>query len=247
MRFLIGLDDTDNPETSNTGALAIRLGKRLEEAGLGKFESVTRHQLMRSPQVRCTSDNGAFCLCFEADINRRSELEMACRSFILREYMRDSDPGFTLASWNQVTADVFTWARLAKTRLHTRPDALQTARGAGIGIVGIAGSGEGVIGALAAVGLRFRGEDGRFIWLPNLETLNGVYSYTDLMDEVPFDSIENLKGKSPRPEEKIFLAEGGVTPVLREGRCVLLVEQEHKETSYDWHTLDLKKVRELSD
>ncbi len=250
MRFLIGLDDTDNPdnpETTGTGALAIRLGKRLEEAGLGKFESVTRHQLMRSPQVHCTSDNGAICLCFEADVNRRSELEMACRSFILREYMRGSDPGLTLASWNQITADVFTWAKLAKSRLLTRPDALQTARSAGIAIVGIAGSGEGVIGALAAVGLRFRGEGGRFVWLPHLEALNGVYSYTSLMDEVPFDSIENLKGKSPRPEEKIALAEGGVTPVLREGRCVLLVEQEHKETSYDWHTLNLKKVHELSE
>lgn len=247
MRFLIGLDDTDNSASSSTGDLAIRLGKRLEELGIVRLESVTRHQLIRSPQVRCTTDNGAICLSLEADVNRRSELEMACRSFILREYTRGADAGFALASWNQITAEVFTWAKLAKTRLLTRQDALQIARSAKIAIAGIVGSGNGVIGALAAVGLRFRGEDGRFLWLPNLAAMNGVHSYTELMDEIPFDSIENLKGKSPRPEEKIFLAEGGVTPVLREGRCVLLVEQEHKETSYDWHTLDLKKVCELSD
>jgi hypothetical protein len=247
MRFLIGIDDTDSPENSSTGELSIRLGKRLEEQGLGKFEAVTRHQLLRSPQVPCTSDNGAICLSFEADVNRRSELEMACRSFILREYTRGADTGFALASWNQLTAEVFTWAKLAKTRLLTRQDALQVARSAKIAIAGIAGSGNGVIGALAAVGLRFRGEDGRFLWLPNLSAMNGVHTYTELMDEIPFDSIETLKGKSPRPEEKIALVAGGITPVLREGRCVLLVEPEHKETSFDWHTLDQKKVFELSD
>jgi hypothetical protein len=246
MRFLIGLDDTNNPGGSSTGGLAVRLGKKLEELGMGRSEAVTRHQLIRSPLVPCTSENVAVCLSFEAEVNRRSELEMACRSFILREYSRGADAGFALASWAQITADVFTWAKLAKNRVLSRQDALQTARAAGIAIAGLTGSGDGVIGALAAIGLRFRGEDGRFLWLPNMDALNGVYKYTDLMDQVPFDSIENIKGKAPRPEEKISLAEG-IHPILREGRCLLLVEQEHKETAFDWHTLDLKKVRELSD
>lgn len=246
MRFLIGLDDTDNSASSSTGEFAIKLGQRLEELGFGRFESVTRHQLLRSPLVPCTSDNSSVCVAFEGEPSRRSELEMACRSFILREYAKGADAGFALASWAQVTADVFTWARLAKNRVLNRQDALQTARSAGIGITGLTGSGDGVIGALAAVGLRFRGEDGRFLWLPNLHTLHGVYKYYELMDLVPFDNIETLKGKSPRPDEKVSLGEW-FHPVLREGRCVLLVDAEHKDPTYDWHTLDAKKVRELSD
>jgi hypothetical protein len=246
MRFLIGLDDTDNPAGSSTGEFAIHLGQRLEELGLGKLESVTRHQLIQSPLVPCTTHNSSICLSFEGDIDRRSELEMACRSFILREYSQGADAGFAMASWAQVTAEVFTWARLAKTRVLNRMDALQTARAAGIAVAGLTGSGSGVIGALAALGLHFRGEDGRFIWLPNLNTVNGIYKYFELMDLVPFDSIETTKGKSPRPEEKINVGDW-VRPILRGGRCVLLVEAEHKETTFDWHVLDAKKVRELSD
>jgi len=246
MRFLIGLDDTDNPGTSSTGVLARQLGEHLEEKGFGKLESITRHQLIQSPLVPCTTRNSAICLTFEGDPNRRSELEMAVRSFIMREYAPGANAGFAMASWAQVSAEVFTWARLAKTRVLNRLDALRTARAAGIAIAGLTGSGEGAIGALAALGLRFRGEDGRFLWLPNLEILSGIYTYTELMDLVPFDSIETLKGKSPRPTVKINVGEW-VRPILREGRCVLLVEEEHKEKAYDWYTLDMDKVRELTD
>jgi hypothetical protein len=246
MRFLIGLDDTDNPSTSSTGVLARQLGAHLEEKGFGKLESITRHQLIQSPLVPCTSRNSAICVCFEGDPARRSELEMAVRSFIMREYSPGANAGFAMAAWAQVTAEVFTWARLAKTRVLNRLDALRTARAAGIAIAGLTGSGEGAIGALAALGLHFRGEDGRYLWLPNLEILNGIYTYTELMDLVPFDSIETLKGKSPRPAEKVNVGEW-VRPILREGRCVLLVEEEHKEKAYDWHTLDMDKVRELTD
>jgi hypothetical protein len=246
MRFLIGLDDTDSTQTSSTGLLAQRLGLRLQELGIGKMESITRHQLLRSPLVPCTTHNSSICLTFEAEVTRRSELEMACRSFVLREYAAGANAGFALASWVQVTADVFTWARLAKTRVMNRQEALQIARAAGIAIAGLTGSGAGIIGALAALGLRFRGEDGRFLWLPNMDELHGVYKYIDLMDRVPFDNIENLKGKSPRPDEKIEVVEP-VRPILRDGRCVLLVTEEHKDPSFDWHLLEMKKVRELSD
>ncbi len=74
MRFLIGLDDTDNPSTSSTGVLARQLGAYLEEKGLGRLESITRHQLIRSPLVTRTTDNSAICLSFEGDPNRRYDL-----------------------------------------------------------------------------------------------------------------------------------------------------------------------------
>lgn len=246
MRFLIGLDDTDSPKNSSTGLLARQLGFKLQEAGLGTLEAITRHQLFSSQQVPCTTRNSAICLSFEADPERRSELEMVCRSFILREYCPGANTGFALASWSQVTAEVYTWARTVKSRVVNRQEALITARAAGISIAGLIGSGAGVIGALAAIGLRYRGDDGRFIWLPGIEELIGVYSYSELMNLVPFDRIENLRGRSPKPEEKIHLGEQ-FQAALREGRCVLLVEEVHVEQGYEWHTIELEKVRKLAD
>ena len=246
MRFLIGLDDTDNPRTSSTGLLARRLGLHLQENGLGRLEAITRHQLIINPLVPCTTHNSAICLTFEADQEKRNELELSCRSFILREYSTGADAGFALASWGQITAEVFTWARTAKTRVLSRMDAIKTARSAGIAIAGLTGSGAGVIGALAAIGLRYRGEDGRFLWLPNLNELSGIYTCTKITDLVPIDRIESLRGHSPRPNEKIEVGEW-VRPILRDGRCVLLVEEERSNLAINWHTLDMDKVRKFSD
>lgn len=246
MRFLIGVDDTDNPKTSSTGLLAQRLGFHLQESGLGQMQAITRHQLLLSAQIPHTSDNSAICITFEADSNRRSELEMACRSFILREYSSGADAGLALAAWNQVTAEVFTWARTAKNRVLSRQEALQVARSAQIAIAGLTGSGAGVIGALAAIGLRFRGEDGRFLWLPDLQELTGVYSCAEIMSSAPIDRIESLRGRTPRPDEKIEVGKW-IRPILREGRCVLLVEEERESKEFSWHLLGMEEVRKISD
>lgn len=247
MRFLIGVDDTDNSRSSSTGLLGQRLGLFLESSGLGKLESVTRHQLMVNSQLVYTSDNSAICVTFEADSSKRSEIEMTCRSFILREYSAGANAGFVLASWPQITADVYTWARTVKTYLINREEAIQMARSARISITGLTGNGNGVIGALAAIGLRFRGDDGRFIWLPGMQLLNsGIYSSSEIMGIVPFDRIENLRGRAPKPEDQIEVGKW-IRPVLREGRCVLLVEEDRTHPGGPWHLLGIEEVRKLSD
>jgi Predicted DNA-binding protein containing a Zn-ribbon domain len=246
MRFLIGVDDTDNPKTSSTGLLAQRLGLFLQENGLGQLQAVTRHQLLLSAQVPHTSDNSAICITFEADAARRSELEMACRAFILREYSTGADAGFAMTPWAQVGAEVFTWARTVKNRVVSRQEAMQIARSSQIAIAGLTGSGAGVIGALAAIGLRFKGEDGRFLWLPDLNELSGIYTCSEIMSIAPIDRIESLRGRSPRPDEKVEIGKW-IRPILREGRCVLLVEEEKQNQNFDWHLLGMEEVRRISD
>jgi hypothetical protein len=247
MRYLIGIDDTDNPKTSSTGVLAQRLGLHLQESGLGKLESVTRHQLFRSTQIHHTTDNSAICVTFEADIIRRREIEMSCRSFILKEYSSGADVGFALASWGQITAEVFTWARTAKTRILTREEALQVAHAAQIAITGLTGSGAGIIGSLAAIGLRYRGDDGRFLWIPNLNLLNdGIYTCAELLETIPINRIENLRGRAPHPDDKVEVGKW-IRPILLEGRCVLLVEENLDNPAAAWHLLGMEEVRKLSD
>ena len=247
MRLLIGVDDTDNPKTSSTGLLGQRLGLFLQESGLGKLESVTRHQLFLSSQIPHTNDNSAICVTFEAEAAKRREIEMSCRSFILREYSSGADAGFALASWGQITAEVFTWARTAKTRILTRADALQVARSAQIAITGLTGSGAGVIGSLAAIGLRYRGDDGRFLWIPNLSLLDeGTYTCAELLETVPINRIENLRGRAPRPDDKVEVGKW-IRPILREGHCILLVEENRENPSGPWHLLSMEDVKKLSD
>ncbi len=246
MRFLIGLDDTDSLKGSSTGELALRLGLTLQSVGLGRLDSVTRHQLFTSPLVARTTRNSAVCLTLEADTSKSKEIEMACRTFLLREYSSGSNAGYAFASWIQVTFELANWARLVKSQKVTRAEAIGQARTSGIAVAGLCGTGDGVIGAVAAIGLRYRGEDGRFLWLPGLDEAVGTLPYSDLMSLVPFDRIENLRGRIPRPTDKIALGQE-FQAVLREGRCVLLVEEVRTETGYEWRTLPMEKLRELAD
>jgi hypothetical protein len=245
MRFLIGIDDTDNPKTSSTGFLAQRLCGYLEKNQLGRAESITRHQLWQSPQILHTSNNSSICVTFEGEATRRIDIEMACRSFILREYCSGANAGFAFCAWVQVTPEVFTWARSTKNQFVQREEAIQIARAAGIAVAGLTGSGAGIIGALAAVGLRFRGEDGRFLWLPNMQNLKGVHRISELLESTSIDRLEPLRGRDPRMDEKVMLGEW-IRPVLKEGHCVLMVEPERKSPEYDWHLLGMDEVRKLS-
>jgi hypothetical protein len=246
MRFLIGLDDTDSPRGSSTGELALRLGESLQSAGLGRLDSVTRHQLFTSPQVARTTRNSACCITLEGDTSKSKEMEMACRTFLLREYSSGSNAGYAFASWIQVTFELVNWARLVKSQKVTRAEAIAQARASGIAVAGLCGTGAGVIGAVAAIGLRYRGEDGRFLWLPGLDEAVGSLPYSDLMSLVPFDRIENLRGRTPRPSDKVVLGHD-FQALLRDGRCVLLVDEVRTEAGYEWRTLPKEKLRELAD
>ena len=61
-RILIGIDDTDDSESTGTGCLAQRLVGVLGEAGLGSAVGITRHQLLIDPRIPYTSHNSSACI-----------------------------------------------------------------------------------------------------------------------------------------------------------------------------------------
>ena len=60
--------------------------------------------------------------------------------------------------------------------------------------MGLTGTGGGIIGSLAAVGLRAAGEDGRFLWLPGLRELEGVHAAQALAELAGIEAIETVSG-----------------------------------------------------
>lgn len=55
MRYLIGIDDTDNLESRGTGFRARQLLQRLAEAGFARPLGITRHQLYVHSDIPYTS------------------------------------------------------------------------------------------------------------------------------------------------------------------------------------------------
>ena len=84
-----------------------------------------------------------------------------------------ADVGLCIAEESQIGPEMLSWGARAKTEVLTLDGAHAVAAEAGIHIAGLTGDHGGVIGALAAVGLRRSGADGRFLELGDLRKAVG--------------------------------------------------------------------------
>jgi len=225
-RWLVALDDTDVPGGRGTGQLARMLMQALVERG-ARGCGVTRHQLLVHPSVPYTSHNSANCLGLAADWPDPAEvLAWVCR-FVVGECPDGSDPGVCMAAASAVGPAMVEFGRRAQREVVGQKEARSVAEHAGCLLRGLAGTRDGVIGALAAVGLRASGEDGRFVDLGRLRGLAGVVSASELLD-AGVDAAVTGEGAAVGAEDRVETL-GWVRPRLCEGRAVLLVERSETD------------------
>ncbi|ARV57242.1 hypothetical protein BZZ01_00110 [Nostocales cyanobacterium HT-58-2] len=224
MRLLIGIDDTDNLTSGGTGNLSRQLVEKLAELNLAKPVGTTRHQLFLSPEIPFTSHNSSACILVEIDTHKIGILTDYCQEFLLNKSEPGSDAGLCLAQWDQVSPLVQTFGKQAKEKVLTQEEALWVAKQAGLHLEGLTGTKGGMIGALAGVGLRKTGNDGRFLWLPGLRDLEGVFTAQKLYQTASIDRIQDLEGRLV-PEDTRIQTSPWPRPVLLDGQAILLIEK----------------------
>lgn len=238
-RYLIGIDDTDNLETRGTGYRVRQLADWLAENKLAVPKGITRHQLLVHPQIPYTSHNSSACL--SVNTKNADDLWEASHEFLLREGAAGSDVGLCLGEWGAINEDVLSFGRRAKAEVLTMLEAQQTAAQSGIRCEGLLGTGGGVIGALAGIGLHRAGNDGRFLWLPGLRELKGKYPVADVIAKGHIERVCTLKQAELLPKETVDVGEW-VRPVLLNGKATLFVEEQNHE----WHILSKEHIKSLS-
>jgi tRNA(Ile2) C34 agmatinyltransferase TiaS len=170
----IGLDDTDTLDTRGTGNLARRIAAELS----GEFiiHGVVRHQLLVDPRVPCTSHNStATILLGEKKALTPDSLKalfLRVKDIMLDNFNPGSDPGLCVLS--EVPGSVVEFGLAAKKRLVSQGEARKTAHDHGILLEGLGGTEDGVIGALASVGLSSTGSDGRYVLVGSIRELGGL-------------------------------------------------------------------------
>ena len=243
MRYLIGIDDTDNLESRGTGFRARCLGAQLAEAGLARVDGVSRHQLLVHPDIPYTSHNSSLCLDAHVRDDRIDEVVAFSRDFLLRESADGSDAGLCIAAFDTLNGAVQSFGVRAKQVILVRSEAEDLARDAGVFLEGLTGDHGGMIGALAAVGLRRSGTDGRFVWLDRVRELSGVASAAHLIENTGIDAIEDRQGQQVSPDDLICV-DPWPRAVLIEGRAVLLVQRpEKKNGGFHWQLLPREDIR----
>jgi len=232
--WLIGIDDTDMPDTRGTGRLARTLACDLAERGLGSV-GVTRHQLLIHPEVPYTSHNSAACLSVEGDITEPPDIFTWICDYVAERSPKGADPGVCMVRADEVTAAVREFGRRAQQEVLHLGEAREIGSGSAFLLAGLAGTRQGMIGAVAAVGLRAGGNDGRFIELGRIRQLGGKVQVRTLIG-AGIDALNCPARDEPKGDEWVETF-GWVRPRLCGGRAILFVERSIGN-GVDWVVAD---------
>jgi tRNA(Ile2) C34 agmatinyltransferase TiaS len=237
---LIGIDDTDNETSPGTGRLARRLAGEIEQKG-AKLLGITRHQFLVDDRIASTSHNRGACLAVEWS-GPPGELEFAV-DLIVAWAAEGSDPGLCIAMRDEVPAGIVEWGWRATREVLTRDQALAVADAQGICLRPLGGTGNGIIGALAGVGLRADGNEGWFHDLPGLRTLGEFVDLRELT-QIGIQVDHRLPdGVKIARDQATYKTLNWVRPRLVCGRPVWPVEWSEDERA--WIPVDRKKSRSL--
>lgn len=239
MEYLLGVDDTDNLESRGTGHRVRELADWLVANDLAEPYGITRHQLLVDPRIPYTSHNSSACIAL--DTTQEQGVWDGSRQFLKLTSADGSDVGVCLVSWEEVPAEVQQFGRRAKVEVLTKLEAEQTASRSKIRCEGLTGTGGGIIGALAAIGLHRAGNDGRFLWLPGLRQLKGIYPVEEILSKGHIERVCTLNNDELTHETLVNLGEW-VRPVLRNGKSTLYVEEQNHE----WHIISKDRIKSLS-
>jgi hypothetical protein len=219
--IFVGIDDTDIPNSPGTKRLARELAEILRPDYACLL--VIRHQLLFDPRIPYTSKNSSACLLLRPRAGvAENELAAKIRTVMEGWFVQGSDPGLCVAL-NHVPDEITRFGRACQADVVQQKDAWTLAARHGLHLETLGGTGDGVIGALAAVGLAAGKNDGRIVGLGNWpDDLSGpkemAILYSRGVDEVQCHGTGERVRTGPIDIGK------RLRPNYRDGRVVLFVE-----------------------
>jgi hypothetical protein len=230
----VGLDDTDTLESPGTVQLARHLVVQLASQWRGVL--IIRHQLLIDPRVPCTRKNGCVAIGFEP-LSKQSVDSFAddvCRTTV--DWCPvGSDPGVCVVA-DQASPDIVEFGKACQSQLVSQTQARSLAARHAVTLRGLGGTEDGVIGALAAVGLASTADDGRVVYLGKAPVdhydVSGVLG-TDELRRLGVDDIRRVNDDRPVEFGRVEVGKR-LRPNLRKGRIVLFVSPS-SEPGVDWN------------
>ena len=237
-KFLLCIDDTDELGGEiSTGLLAEEIA-----AFAGSFAPVsfvTRHQLLLDPRINYTSHNS--CMCLEAwltESQKQRVLDFAL-GLLERKSASGAEPGIAAAFEKDIlnVQELISFGRSAKEIFLSTERALETAREQNVFLKELKSGARGVIGALAGIGLRLSGNDGKIRGKFELKESN--LSVAELLGLNFIEAVADENFKPLSPNELVNLI-GALKPVFLDFKATLLVK---KEAGGGFRNLNVKELR----
>lgn len=237
--IFIGIDDTDIVGSPGTNQLARLILKRI--GSVARDSIICRHQLFFDSRVPYTSKNGSASIQLPhanpADLNK---LAHTIQEVMRGWFVAGSDPGLCIAT--DASEEMKAFSLRCKSDVVTQDEARAVAARSGCYLEGLGGTEQGVIGALAAVGLIAGGEDGRVVHLSSWPYPDDAFSGARTIDELHargVDKICQLDSGQPVTSGQVDIGKH-LRPNWRGGRIVLYVNASTSpETSAPWRAIKL--------
>lgn len=246
MDIYLSIDDTDNLDSPGSGQLTEVLANELQRLGMASAcSTISRHQLFVHQDIPYTSHNSAMCFSGTISENHLADIIHFAKQFLKNSSAPGSDPGLCVAAEEQFSdpESIISFGLKAKQMVVTKQEAYSLAEKSGVHLSEHGGTGDGIVGALAGVGLRLHGNDGRIRgWLKpgkaGQSTSPGKLCSHPLVDDVVDDYGVVL------PESaRVTLVEDTVKTVLMDHRQIIPVTRDNSENSPGWTTLTRSEVK----
>jgi hypothetical protein len=218
----IGIDDTDMPGGPGTGRIAKGLAERLVNQLGVKSLGVSRHQLLIDSRVRSTSHNSSKGLAIITD-RPEADLYEPAIDYMKSVFVEGADPGLCICPADRMDPEIIEYAAKCQTTLMTKEMAIDLAARHAIYLKELGGDGGGVIGALASVGLRAAGNDGRVVDLKGIKEIKGLITVAEVLAQTDIVRVQDTQGNTLGRGEVVD-SRDWLRPSLVDGEPVLVVK-----------------------
>lgn len=248
MNYMVCVDDTDMPGTKGTGWLVQNLCEILETRGLGKCSPISRHQLFVHPDIPFTSHNSAMCFELIRADEAMDPVIQFMAEFLETRCEKGSDPGLCVARVDTAlnTKGLIEFGKMAKKVVTSKQAAYDLARQTRIHLSEHGGTGGGVIGAVAGVGLRLSGDDGRYRGWFHLG-MPGDIVCVDQLCQLPFiDQLVTTTGTILSREMSVHVGSEKTKTVRLGNQQVVVVTQNEtaQQTGLQYRTITKQEAKQ---
>ena len=170
MTIYVGIDNTSNDESVGTAKFARRVAKKISD----KYPvyGVSRHQFHVHPKIKCSTHNFGAVIHVDCDDEEFVEdIFLAIKEMMKNEFNIGSNPGLAVAHDSQVSPAIINYGQMLKRIIVTPKRATDLAINSNIILEDFGKTKNGIIGAIASIGLAATKNDCRFLQIGNIRSI----------------------------------------------------------------------------
>ncbi len=248
MKYLVCIDDTDMPGTKGTGWLVQELCEQMETLGWGTCSAISRHQLFVHEDIPYTSHNSSMCFEIALEKNPMESVIKFMADYLETRSQKGSDPGLCVANLDKALArkELIAFGKMAKQAVTSKAAAYDLARQSGIHLSEHGGTGDGVIGAVAGIGLRLSGNDGRYRGWYHLGHPGSIVRVDTLCDFSFIDQLVTRSGAVLSTDMSVSIGSKKTKTVRMDNKQVVVVlkNEEIEKTGIEYRTITKQEAKQ---